>query len=70
MEKPAMTLQDIQRALDAQDGQLEAAYRALTELRREAPIAVPLGAFEALRETCGTRDRPNDVSGPPGGIRC
>jgi hypothetical protein len=70
MEKPTMTLQDIQRALDTQDGQLEAACRALTELRQDEPIAVSGSAFESLRETCGIRDRPNTASGPTSGIRC
>jgi hypothetical protein len=52
MRKPTMTLEDIQRALEDQDCQLQAACRELAERDRAASIAVPETALDHFRNAC------------------
>jgi hypothetical protein len=70
MKKPTMTLADVQQALDLQNGHLEAAYRALTDVRGDAPIAIAVDAFERLREACRVESPPRVATKPTHGIRC
>jgi hypothetical protein len=70
MRKPAMTLQDIERALEEQDRDLHAAYRTLTDQSGAPPIALPAGAIERLHEACGVQRRSGGAPIPASGIRC
>jgi hypothetical protein len=70
MTKPAMTLQDIQRALEAQDRDLQAACRALIDQNGNPSVALPVRAFERFHEACGLRQRPSGAPITTSGIRC
>jgi hypothetical protein len=70
MKQPAMTLREVQRILERQDDELQAAYRALTEQTSEPPIALPIQALERLQEACGVRPMPSTTPKPASGIRC
>jgi hypothetical protein len=70
METPTMTLQEVRRALEAQDRQLQAACdeRVLEDGHR--PILVAPAALERLREACADRQRPTSHTKPTAGTRC
>jgi hypothetical protein len=70
MRKPAMTLQDIERALGEQDRDLQAAYRTLTDQSSTPPIALPAGALDRLCDACDAKPSLTSASNPHRGIRC
>jgi hypothetical protein len=69
-KEPTMTLEQVQRTLDGQDCELEAAYRALAEHDREAPLDLPSQALERLHEVCTGRPMASSAPQLVHGVRC
>jgi hypothetical protein len=67
---PTQVLEAMQRAIEAQNGELEAAYAELASGRGRRPIAIPAGSLERLAAICADRPNPVGASKPVSGIRC
>ena len=71
MEKPPLrTLEDVRRALEDQDRQLQVARNEVVFEPGNRPILVASAALERLREECAERPRRNRNSKSTTGIRC
>ncbi len=71
MKKPTTTLQDVQRIMEDQDRDLEAAYRTLVEESGGRGIALPARALERLRDACSpAQPVPGAAAELSTGIRC
>jgi hypothetical protein len=70
MRKPTMTLEDIQRALEEQDGQLRDACEELANEASERKLAVTLRAFESLASPCEQNLPSPNPPKPFSGVRC
>ncbi len=69
MTQPAITLEDLRRALAEQDAQLAAAFAALDP---KIPMAVPTASLRLLAEVCSSA-RSQPVVGTDGNwasVRC
>jgi hypothetical protein len=54
MNQPTMTLQEIQRTLEAQDRELQTAYAAVRRMG-DHDVVVPTDALDQLRDLCVAR---------------
>jgi hypothetical protein len=66
MKEPLMTLEDVGRALFAQDRQLQAALGTPAN----QSVALPVGALERLSRVCEAPSSRKGTSKPCSGIRC
>jgi len=69
MHRPALSLEDVRRALDAQDREIEAACAALGA-RDGAYVLLPRAALERLRDACARRPPRAGAPRPRVAIRC
>jgi hypothetical protein len=69
MTQPAITLEDLRRALTEQDAQLAAAFAALDP---KMPIAVPTATLRLLAEVCSSArsESPAGREGNWASLRC
>jgi hypothetical protein len=70
MREPQTTLRDIQRAVEAQDAQLQASHREASGRSRAAPILLPQNALERLRDACASPVTTIRTTTVCGGIHC
>jgi hypothetical protein len=70
MKKPTTTLQDVQRIIEDQDRDLEAAYRTLVEESGGRAIALPAAALDRLRNACSAQPISGAAAELSTGIRC
>ncbi len=70
MTQPAITLEDLRRALAEQDAQLAAAFAALDP---KMPIAIPTASLRLLAEVCTSARSQSAAGGTQGNwalVRC
>jgi hypothetical protein len=69
MKNTTMTLEDVQRALHAQDRELLTAYDALIREAEGRLIVLPSAKLACLHETCAVQTA-STASTTNGGLRC
>ncbi len=70
MDETTAKLEAIQRAIEAQDRELEAAREELASETGSRALAVQADALDRLHSVCAYRPQPSAISKPISGIRC